>query len=105
MPHTPGRSRLDRRVAACVRVRVQVEELVEALVERLCATQIPPLKVAADLMTPLECLVVTDEHSTIQQAAELLSRCPFTVLPVVRAHPPSFHRRSVGRAQPCEELA
>lgn len=69
-----------------VRVRMQVEELVEALVERLCATQIPPLKAAADLMTPLTRLVVANEHSNIQQAAEMLSRCPFTVLPVVRSH-------------------
>jgi hypothetical protein len=66
---------------------MQVDALVEVLVERLCATQIPPLKAAADLMTPLTRLVVADEHFTIQQAAEVLSRCPFTVLPVVRTHP------------------
>jgi hypothetical protein len=81
------------------RVCMQVDELVEALVERLCATQVPPLKKAAELMTPLTRLVVADERLTIQQAAELLSRCPSTVLPVVRTrplegNPPSLvHRR------------
>ena len=47
------------------------------MVERVCATQIPPLKSAADIMTPLTNLMTIFEQLSINAASALLTTCNF----------------------------
>ena len=47
------------------------------MVERVCATQIPPLKSAADIMTPLTNLVTIFEQLSINAASALLATYNF----------------------------
>ena len=47
------------------------------MVERVCATQIPPLKSAADIMMPLTNLKTIFEQLSINAASALLTTCNF----------------------------
>jgi len=60
-----------------------VEQLCEALVERLCNTQIPPVKQASDVMTPVSELVACRPTTTVSECLELLTRYGFHMLPVL----------------------
>jgi len=60
-----------------------VEELLSGVVERVCQTQIPPVKVAAEVMTEYKHLVVADPTFTVDQALEVIRRYEFRTLPVV----------------------